>query len=504
MDRYHEHQHRFDETLLRETVRQLPELPQVIRYYDEFDDTLRSIRNPSGSMSFAVHRDGRVINIHFDQQSEYLAALMKQVFLYLLSENIAAATAAHYLHGGRHIDEQVAIRLLEAGPTGIRSVWATFLAQNLPKHTYACAKSLLKLLSKYRLRNWSESYSDVLSALPLPFNDKYAVVRSGDAFISTEDEAIIVRFFDEIVTRSINSCPVDEVIQDAAMLLCAYQFGMRPIQIAMLTWRDIRIRQELVSSPPTVHLTFRMAKQRRQSAMKPLLRRVKSEWTLLFVALDRLAKVRGQSLDDRAFGVQSANEASLRIASLLRSLIGGDASAFNLRHTAAQRLVDAGASQEELAEFLGHSDITTGLVYYETSMNQAERVNKALGISEIYQRVARIAHARFIGPDELAQLKESQQLGGAPHGVSIAGIGGCTSGQSACPYNPIMSCYGCRKFMPIHDLKMHENVLSDFRSVARFFHDKSRGDSVSPAYLQLQRTISEVQAVVDELEITAS
>ncbi|MBP0657292.1 site-specific integrase, partial [Mycobacterium tuberculosis] len=77
-------------------------------------------------------------------------------------------------------------------------------------------------------------------------------------------------------------------------------------------------------------------------------------------------------------------------------------------HTAAQRLVDAGASQEELAEFLGHSDMTTALVYYETSANQAERVNKALGISEIYQRVARIAHNRFIGPEELAQLKESQ------------------------------------------------------------------------------------------------
>jgi len=131
-------------------------------------------------------------------------------------------------------------------------------------------------------------------------------------------------------------------------------------------------------------------------------------------------------------------------------------------------------------------------------------VNKALGISEIYQRVARIAHNRFIGPEELAQLKESQQIGGAPHGVPIAGIGGCTSGQAACPYNPILSCYGCRKFMPIHDVQMHSRVLADFRDVARFFHDSSRGDAVSPAYLQLERTIAEVQAVVVELEGTPS
>jgi hypothetical protein len=284
------------------------------------------------------------------------------------------------------------------------------------------------------------------------------------------------------------------------MLLCAYQFGMRPIQIAMVTLRDMRLREERGNLLPTVHLTFRMVKQRSASATKPLLRRVKSEWTPLFVAISRLALAQSKDSGDRAFGVQSANEASLRITSLLRSLLGGDATAFNLRHTAAQRLVDAGASQEELAEFLGHADITTALVYYETSANQAERVNKALGISEIYQQVARIAHARFISPDELAQLKESQQLGGAPHGLPITGIGGCTSGQPACPYNPIMSCYGCRKFMPIHDLPMHEKVLSDFRGVARFFHDASRGDSVSPAYLQLERTISEVQAVVNELE----
>lgn len=54
--------------------------------------------------------------------------------------------------------------------------------------------------------------------------------------------------------------------------------------------------------------------------------------------------------------------------------------------------------------------------------------------------------------------------------------------------------------MPIHDVQMHSKVLDDFRGVARFFHDSSRGEAVSPAYLQLERTIAEVQAVVVELE----
>jgi integrase len=491
--------------VLREIVAHLPALPSVIRYRDDFDGSLHSIRNPSDATSFAIHVAGRVVSIRFDQSSEHLAALMKQVFLYLLGEDLTPSTAVNYVSAGRNIDVHAAVRLLEAGPTGIASVWANLLARDLPRNTYACAKAILKLLSKYRLRGWSESYRDVISALPLPFYDKYAVVRSGDAFLSAVDEATVVRFFDETAANCATPHLDDEALQDAAMLLCAYQFGMRPVQIAMVTLRDMRIRHEPADPLPTVHLTFRMVKQRSASATKPLLRRVKREWAPLFVAVDRLARMQGQDLGDRAFSVQSASEAGRRIASLLRNLIGDNgATAFNLRHTAAQRLVDAGASQEELAEFLSHSDITTGLVYYETSANQAERVNKALGISEIYQRVARIAHARSISPEELAQLKESQQLGGVPHGLSIAGIGGCTSGQPACPYNPIMSCYGCRKFMPVHDLLMHEKILSDFRGVARFFHDASRGDSVSPAYPQLERTISEVQAVVHELESTTS
>jgi len=56
------------------------------------------------------------------------------------------------------------------------------------------------------------------------------------------------------------------------------------------------------------------------------------------------------------------------------------------------------------------------------------------------------------------------------------------------------------KFMPIQNLPMHLKVLSDLREVARFFHESSRGDFVSPVYLQLERTIAEVQAVVFELE----
>jgi len=208
-------------------------------------------------------------------------------------------------------------------------------------------------------------------------------------------------------------------------------------------------------------------------------RKIKREWASIIVQLYLRAQGKGLSGADRLFEVSSAGETAAAIRKLATEIVGVVVSATYLRHTAAQRLVDAGANQEELAEFLGHSDITTGLVYYQTSANQAERVNKALGISEVYRRVAKIAHDRFISPEELAKLKGEQQIAGVPHGIPNAGIGGCGSGQPTCPYNPVTSCYGCPKFMPVTDLALHWRVLEDMRGVVTFFAEASRGDSHS-------------------------
>jgi len=63
-----------------------------------------------------------------------------------------------------------------------------------------------------------------------------------------------------------------------------------------------------------------------------------------------------------------------------------------------------------------------------------------------------------------------------------------------------MSCYGCKRFMPVRDKKKHQIVLQDFRGIVTRFKDASRGEVKSPAYLQLARVISEVQDVIQELE----
>jgi regulator of sigma D len=52
----------------------------------------------------------------------------------------------------------------------------------------------------------------------------------------------------------------------------------------------------------------------------------------------------------------------------------------------------------------------------------------------------------------------------------------------------------------LHDKATHERVLAAMREVVAFFDQSSRGDTRSPAYLQLQRTIAGIQTVIEELE----
>ena len=486
-------------------IARLPPLPSVIRYYDEFDDTARSIPNPTDTDKFEVWINGTRTHINFGRlEKRGDGNLLKHLFTFLLAQDLSIQGINGYIQALSSLTHEDITHIVTAGPTLIGTVWARLRAQNLHHLAYPGVKGILRLLCHHRLNGWSNDFRAYLTSnLPLPAGDKYASVRTGNAFLSIDEEAAVVRYLDEMassITSDSVAIPPPAQLADACMLLCAFQFAMRPVQIAKLTVRSMRVWKGADDDRPAVHLTFHMAKQKSSATRRPLTRRIKQEWAPLFLALQAARQPQCGDGADRLFQVASSKETQERLARLLKSLTGANHVATDLRHAAAQRLVDAGANHEELAEFMGHSDVRTGLVYYEASSTQAERVNKALGLSTIYRAVAKIAHDRFISSEELTRLKEDQQIAGVPHGMPIFGIGGCTSGQPACPYNPITSCYGCRKFMPVQDKAVHERVLGDFRSVVTLFQQSSRGDANSPAYLQLQRTINDVKVVIEELE----
>lgn len=482
----------------------LPKLPSVLRYQDDFDDTIRSLNRYDKNDDFMLYINGRTINIDFSMFASKHELIAKHLFFHFVACDFSMSTCYGYFIALRDVDGETLTELLLAGPVNIKKAWSKLLARYSHKaKLFVAVRAMLVFLARHHLVGWSPLYLDFISCtLPGPFQDKYAVVRSGDVFLTAQEESLIVNYLDTLATMSKSHLEnlAIATLEPACMLLCSYLFGMRPIQIALLTMRDVRIWRENDITPPSVHLTFKMVKQHSQSKAFPLTRRVKQEWTPLILELYRRAKAVERAGGDRLFLVSSAHELGKTVQTLASSIVGNNVTATDLRHTAAQRLVDAGASQEEVAEFLGHSDITTCLVYYASSPNQAERVNKALGISSVYQQVVKIAHARFISPEELAELKGEQQIAGVPHGIPITGIGGCTTGQPACPYNPITSCYGCQKFMPVTDLTLHKQVLVDMRGVVKFFSEASRNEEHSPAFMQLQRTVASIQAVIHELE----
>jgi len=490
--------------IAREVVAHLPSLPSVIKYFDEFSECHRSVVGVSNAPAIDLHYGGRVYAVRFDEFSPSLATVLKHALVELFRREVNAFAIVNRIMGTRNLSGSDMTSVVLSSPETILPLWIEIVSKSRAPYSLLVIKDILRVLCIYRIGGWSPSYSEYIGkSLSLPERDKYAFLRSGKAFFSIEQEATVVRLIDD-AARSISSEPARWTYSDLAdvgMLVCAFQFGMRPIQIARLKIEGVRHRILTSDGSPAVHLAFPMVKQRRGTQAIPLIRRVKPEWASVFAELlDRAVKA-GSPGASRIFAVSSANEAGTRISSVVRDLLHDDVvSTKTFRHSAAQRMVDAGASHEELAAFLGHADITSGLIYYQTSSSQAERINRAFGISEIYSNLAKVAHDRFITEEDLAELKGDYQIGAVPHGIPITGIGGCSSGQPACPYNPVLSCYGCRRFMPLQNASVHRQVLADLRKVVGFFGTSGREEGSTPAFLQLQRTITNVQSIVGELE----
>jgi hypothetical protein len=66
-------------------------------------------------------------------------------------------------------------------------------------------KSLLLLLCAHKFNGWSDDYHTFISTtLPLPAVDKYAADRSGDVFLSADEEAFRIEVALEAVSRRTN------------------------------------------------------------------------------------------------------------------------------------------------------------------------------------------------------------------------------------------------------------------------------------------------------------
>ncbi|HVI90621.1 MAG TPA: site-specific integrase [Dongiaceae bacterium] len=500
--------------LIESQIRGLPQLPAIIRYEDDFLEKVHTLR--TGESIWKVEYRGRKNPLSFDDFPAPLSTLIRHWCSWSLSV-VSAGTTAIYHAGLRRVYEAEGVSffetLLSLSPMQARHYWHTQLVQRLTLGSAPGAKSFLIFLCVMGLGQWTRDYRDYASSFSSPHGDKYAAVRAGDVFLAAHEEALIVDHLDSIsahLRAGQHDIGTDD-LRAACILVASYQLGMRPIQIARVKLSDVRIFSRGPTPEKTVvHVTFMMAKQRSaQLKRMPMPRRIKREWAILFVEFyDRRSSTGAVipmpgSVDDAFFGL-TPDRVAYAIARYSGRILDEPRSATEFRHTSAQRLVDAGASAEELATFMGHAWIDTGLVYFSTSLTQAERLNKAMAISPLYQEVVKVARTKTIDMAALLKMPPDRQIGGAPHGIPIAGIGACTLGQSLCVKNPVLSCYGCVKFLAINEPEIHVEVRSSFRGVVRQFYDASRGESgQSSTYQQLTRTLEAIQQTITDIDENA-
>lgn len=476
----------------------LPPLPSVIRYYDDFEDKFNSIREPENLDRWDIYYDGGKSVLDFGQVSSLLRVIVKHVAadIFLRMDPSAAEKTCRGLLNS-FSNNSYLIRALVLRPDEFRVLWVNDI---LPSRTWSyCSdiRAVLHSLCNLSIGHWRPEMRPYVSLLESPQRDIYKTVRTGECFVPLDQQSLIIEYLDTLADRVavVANVITTTELRGACILILTHQYGVRPGQSARVRCNDVHLHET-----GAVHLALPLLKQRGNEKMAKVTRRMKLEWCPIFIEYTaRSSAIPSTGVPADSYFKLSPKQLSIVLMDLLEELTQVRWTPTDLRHTAAQRLADAGTSHIILSEFMGHSTTLSANVYFDSSPTQAHRINQALGISKIYSSVVDVAKTRTIDKQALLQLPADKQIGGVPHGIPIAGIGGCSTGQSLCLKNPILSCYTCRKFMPLADPIIHESVVASLRPVVNEFVSASRFNDESPAYTQLSRMFQAALGVSDAI-----
>ncbi len=501
---------RFDTEALKDVLLELSPLPSVVKYFDDYSGKARSFRPTEESEVWAIDADGTRQLVHwtnFPSESEYFAKCWLNWALATYDVTTVKNYAYYAQRNGWRLNQ--ILSLFKKSPMEVKALWTSFFVPVAKDSTeLAWLKSLLRFLCEERVSPWSPEHVPQIAkwsygSFGRP--DRFSSVRNGDAILSLAEERKIVEYFDSINAKHgeiAKSLELDD-LRAACLLYWSYQHAFRPIQIASQNLEDTIWINSRSDSVPILQATFFQAKQRKSGKALTIRRSVKREWVWMFSIFIELRREHPDSICTEAdrpnslFGLPP-HAVSNAISELSTELTGIRRTPMEFRHSVAQRLVDRGASEVEVAEFLGHSNIDTGLIYFDASPTQADRVNKALGISPIYRTVVEFAKSGSLSTEDLTALPSDHQIGAAPHGIPVAGIGACNLGQSLCTKNPAISCYSCPKFLPLADLSVHQGVRNEFRGLVKEFVEAGRGDQSNPAFMQLRTTLEAIELLINE------
>lgn len=382
---------------------------------------------------------------------------------------------------------KVYVEMMQTEPADIKLFWdAKILTIDLAK----AGKSILKLAAKHSLGPWDVTHRNLIKGLSTRANGTVAAQKDKLAkrskLLEPSSQADIVRLLDE---KGGADDLLEWQIEGLAALALGFQHGIRPVQILTLMTNHVQLLDESEGQVACI-ISFHEAKKKITGEIKEISRQIKPEWTPLVFKLLDSAIATGRA---RLF-VTTNSEKLWRLTKKVSKQFGVSINYnyYKLRHTGGQTLADAGHSLHDISNYLGQSHPNSATPYIRSSRKQAHFLNKALGTSKLYSTIESIATGKYITKEQLEAAHEDNQIAGIVGDRLIAGIGLCANGQGSCVYDPVMSCYNCKKYMPVLDPNVHKEAIAGMREQVLVFV-KAGGNKENPAYLQLNTAIAGAQ-----------
>jgi hypothetical protein len=367
----------------------------------------------------------------------------------------------------------------------------------------------LKIFCTEEFPGFSLSDYDELEFISRPSANGWGIYQEIDNILSPLEKNMITNGLFEmasLIAMDNFNYPLNYVL-DAAILGLVYATGARPVQIAKLAAKDIRIdTRDTKSGLIRYSVLMPYAKQgnlvieRLYLALPPEIGQI-----LIYYISKKLLLPEDKLFDT---GVSSPIYISKALNRCIiefspqdykRALARGEAAApiitpTDLRHNVGHSLAMQGVSAEEIAHILGQSSLVVAKHYILATPSLALVRAKVLGVNPVWQNMV-----AMMLTGELVKNSDwhGKRVAGVIGNTLLSEIGGCSKTHSNCIFSEVRSCYGCLYYRPFSDGN-HEHVLqSIYTEIDEIVElSDSVGNARNPIIKIHEITILEVNSVI--------
>lgn len=426
---------------------------------NDFDDT--HIHNEGDRWVFYFSGSRRYVKFNLDEMSNAIlkyfcfkyASTMFPTFLPVLSHQWAKALSYCREKGGFTLI--ILRKYIEGDILDARAFYSILFG--------------LKILCSEEFPGFTlEDYED-LEFIPRPNAYNWEIYQDIDNLLELFAKNMISKGLFEMATALARGKSYDiRELKHAAILGLSYVTGARPVQLAKLAVRDLRI-DTCNTNTGLIRYSILLpyVKQRRLTTERLLLAIPPEIGALIKHYVDRAQLLSNDKMFDMgvsapAFVSQSIRQTILNFSppDYQTAVARGEAALpsitpTDLRHNVGHSLAMQGASAEEIAHILGHSSLVVAKHYILATPALALIRAKALGSNPVWQNmVAMMLTGKLVPSKEWLGRRVVGMVGDRLHYE----IGGCARTDDECPFSEVRCCYGCLYYRPFLD-GHHQDVL---------------------------------------------